>query len=67
MIILKNVNKYYETGGEKVHAVRNLSVTFPNTGLAFILGPSGSGKSTLLNLLAGFAAIYSSLLISFYL
>ena len=53
MIILKNVNKYYETGGEKVHAVRNLSVTFPNTGLAFILGPSGSGKSTLLNLLGG--------------
>ena len=53
MIILKNVNKYYETGGERVHAVRNLSVTFPNTGLAFILGPSGSGKSTLLNLLGG--------------
>ena len=51
MIILKNVNKYYETGGEKVHAVRNLSVTFPNTGLAFILGPSGSGKSTLLRCL----------------
>ena len=53
MIILKNVNKYYETGGERVHAVRNLSVTFPDTGLAFILGPSGSGKSTLLNLLGG--------------
>ncbi len=53
MIILKNVNKYYETGGERVHAVRNLTVTFPNTGLAFILGPSGSGKSTLLNLLGG--------------
>lgn len=53
MIILKNVNKYYQTGGERVHAVRNLSVTFPNNGLAFILGPSGSGKSTLLNLLGG--------------
>lgn len=53
MIILKNVNKYYQTGGEKIHAVRNLSVTFPNNGLAFILGPSGSGKSTLLNLLGG--------------
>ncbi len=53
MIILKNVNKYYQTGGEKVHAVRNLSVTFPNSGLVFILGPSGSGKSTLLNLLGG--------------
>ncbi len=53
MIILKNVNKYYQTGGEKIHAVRNLSVTFPNSGLIFILGPSGSGKSTLLNLLGG--------------
>ena len=53
MIRLINVNKYYETGGEKVHAVRNLTVTFPDTGLAFILGPSGSGKSTLLNLLGG--------------
>lgn len=53
MIILKNVNKYYQTGGERIHAVRNLTVTFPNTGLVFILGPSGSGKSTLLNLLGG--------------
>lgn len=53
MIELKNVNKYYQTGGEKIHAVRNLSVTFPDKGLAFILGPSGSGKSTLLNLLGG--------------
>lgn len=53
MIILKNVNKYYQTGGERIHAIRNLTVTFPNTGLVFILGPSGSGKSTLLNLLGG--------------
>lgn len=53
MIILKNINKYYQTGGEKVHAVRNLTVTFPNNGLVFILGPSGSGKSTLLNMLGG--------------
>ena len=53
MIRLININKYYETGGEKVHAVRNLSVDFPDTGLCFILGPSGSGKSTLLNLLGG--------------
>lgn len=53
MITLKNVNKYYQTGGERIHAIRNLSVTFPDKGLAFILGPSGSGKSTLLNLLGG--------------
>lgn len=51
MIQLINVNKYYYSGNEKIHAVRNLTVTFPDTGLSFILGPSGSGKSTLLNLL----------------
>lgn len=53
MITIKNVNKYYHSGSETVHAVRDFSVTFPDTGLAFILGPSGSGKSTLLNLLGG--------------
>lgn len=53
MIQLKNVNKYYQSGNEKIHAVRDFSVTFPEKGLAFILGPSGSGKSTLLNLLGG--------------
>ncbi len=53
MIRLININKYYRTGEEKVHAVRNLTVDFPEIGLVFILGPSGSGKSTLLNLLGG--------------
>lgn len=51
MIELKNVNKNYQTASETVYAVRNLTVTFPETGLVFILGPSGSGKSTLLNML----------------
>lgn len=53
MIQLKNVNKYYQSGSEKIHAVRDFSITFPEKGLVFILGPSGSGKSTLLNLLGG--------------
>ncbi|MDY3898976.1 MAG: ABC transporter ATP-binding protein [Bacilli bacterium] len=53
MIKLINVNKYYQSGNEKIHAVRDFSVTFPEKGLVFILGPSGSGKSTLLNLLGG--------------
>ena len=48
MITLKNVNKFYHSGNEKIHAVRDFSVTFPDKGLVFILGPSGSGKSTLL-------------------
>ena len=53
MIKLINVNKYYQSGNDKVHVIRNLNYEFPDTGLIFILGPSGSGKSTLLNLLGG--------------
>lgn len=53
MIKLINVNKYYHSGNEEIHAVRNFSITFPDKGLVFILGPSGSGKSTLLNILGG--------------
>ena len=53
MITIKNVNKYYHSGNEVVHAVRDFSVTFPDKGLVFILGPSGSGKSTVLNILGG--------------
>lgn len=53
MIQLRNVNKYYQSGSEKIHVLNNLNYTFPDSGLVFILGPSGSGKSTLLNLLGG--------------
>ena len=53
MIKLVNVNKYYQSGNERIHVIKNLNYEFPNTGLVFILGPSGSGKSTLLNLLGG--------------
>ena len=53
MIKLKNVNKYYQSGTERIHVIKDLNYEFPNTGLVFILGPSGSGKSTLLNLLGG--------------
>lgn len=53
MIILDKINKYYNSGTEKIHAVKDLSAVLPDTGLIFILGPSGSGKSTLLNMLGG--------------
>ena len=48
MIRLENINKFYTSGNERIHVIRNLNYTFPDTGLVFILGPSGSGKSTLL-------------------
>ena len=53
MIRLENINKFYTSGNERIHVIRNSNYTFPDTGLVFILGPSGSGKSTLLNLLGG--------------
>ena len=54
MVRLENVNKYYQSGSEKIHAIKDLNITFPDKGLVFILGPSGCGKSTLLNLICGF-------------
>lgn len=53
MVRLENVNKYYQSGSEKIHAIKDLNITFPDKGLVFILGPSGCGKSTLLNMLGG--------------
>lgn len=53
MIEIKNLNKYYQSGGERVHALKDINIKFPNKGLIFILGPSGCGKSTLLNQLGG--------------
>ena len=54
MIKLENINKYYQSGDEKVHALKNISLELPYQGLVFVLGQSGCGKSTLLNILGGF-------------
>lgn len=52
MIELKNINKtYYTDTGVTFRALSNISTTFDDTGLVFVLGKSGSGKSTLLNIL----------------
>ena len=54
MIEIKNIVKtYHPKEGDKVVALSDVSVKFPETGLVFILGKSGSGKSTLLNVLGG--------------
>ena len=52
MIELKDLHKVYKTkDGQKVEALKGITVTLPDRGLVFILGKSGSGKSTLLKLL----------------
>ncbi len=54
MLKTKNLTKTYKPKkGVPVKAVDNISLTFPEKGMIFLLGKSGSGKSTLLNLLGG--------------
>ncbi len=47
----KNVNKVYKTKHNDVHALKDINLSFSETGLVFVLGKSGCGKSTLLNIL----------------
>lgn len=37
-----------------VHALRQLSLVFPPSGVVAIIGPNGAGKTTLLNVITGF-------------
>ena len=54
MLEIRNVSKIYRSKtGEEVKALDNVSISFPETGMVFILGKSGSGKSTLLNVMGG--------------
>ena len=54
MLEIRNVTKiYHSKNGNSVKALDNISMTFPETGMVFILGKSGSGKSTLLNVIGG--------------
>ena len=54
MIEVKNLKKTYVTKGNVItKALDDVSITFPEKGLIFLLGKSGSGKSTLLNICGG--------------
>ncbi|MBQ2805697.1 MAG: ABC transporter ATP-binding protein, partial [Clostridia bacterium] len=54
MLEIRNVTKIYRSKtGEEVKALDNVSISFPESGMVFILGKSGSGKSTLLNVMGG--------------
>ena len=60
MIELIHVSKCYRVkGAPSVHALNDVSLTFGERGLVFILGKSGSGKSTLLNVIGGLDRIDS--------
>ena len=54
MLQVKNMTREYRSDRRApVCALQNVSLTFADTGLVFILGKSGSGKSTLLHILGG--------------
>ncbi|GEM_PF-888603 len=49
---VENLTKRYKNKRRGVVALDDVSLTFPDKGLFFILGESGSGKTTFLNLLS---------------
>ncbi len=51
LIETHNLWKTYEMGAEKVHALREASISIEKGEYVAIMGPSGSGKSTLMNLI----------------
>jgi len=48
---LIGLNKFYARGGEKIHALRDVSLAISPGEFLCVSGPSGAGKTTLLNIL----------------
>ena len=51
MIRLQHIERVFQVGEEKVHALRDVSFAATGGEYIAIMGPSGSGKSTLLNII----------------
>ena len=52
-VILKSLQRVFEIGAEKVHAVNDVTLEIPAGLMVAVKGPSGSGKTTMMNLIAG--------------
>jgi len=50
LVELRNVNKDYDTDGQKVRALNDVSLSLDSGEFVAVVGRSGCGKSTLLNL-----------------
>lgn len=55
-VAAESLNKSYGRDNTTVHALRDVTVSFPSGRFTAIMGPSGSGKSTLMHCLAGLDA-----------
>ena len=63
MIVINNLNKYYNKGkNNEIHAINNTSIVFPDKGLVCLTGPSGCGKTTLLNCIGGMDTFNSGII-----
>lgn len=51
MIKISNINKFYNLGEEKFHALKNINLEIKKGEFLAIMGPSGSGKSTMIKIL----------------
>ncbi len=51
MLRLRGINKYYQVGAHRLHALREVDIDVDDGEHVSIMGASGSGKSTLLNIL----------------
>jgi putative ABC transport system ATP-binding protein len=51
MIQTRNIEKFYEHGGQKTFVLRQVTIDVREGEFVSIMGPSGSGKSTLLHIL----------------
>ncbi len=54
-----NLNKIYDNGQVRTHAVKDVNFSVFEGEFIIILGPSGSGKSTLMNLIGGMDSVTS--------
>jgi putative ABC transport system ATP-binding protein len=51
VIRLRGVQRVFQVGDQRVHALRDVTLEVPAGDYLAIMGPSGSGKSTLLNII----------------
>ena len=52
-VVVSSVTRAFQSGGEQVHALEEVSLSVGVAEAVAITGPSGSGKTTLLNLIGG--------------